>query len=360
MLTGKEILQAQQHSVSMLQAEIRAATCLDDLRESRAKLPFLVKSLTDGGTKVEHVTRIMTTVSDAVLVRLVEMSLQEMGPPPCSFAFVVLGSEARGEQTLKTDQDNAIIFEDGPPEDAEARQAYFLRLGGRVCDGLDYVGYARCKGEVMAANAKWCKPLSAWLAHFSSCVAAEDTQALLDMNVLFDFRCAYGEASFARALREHLRDLVAAGQPAFFFHLAQTTLQFKPPLGFFGNIQLESGGEHPSAFNIKNAITPVVNFARIYAISHHLEETSTYDRLRRLLERGVLMPSSHDELAQAFTLLMELRLTHQAARACAGAEPDNYIEPGDLTQLQRSLLKKVFSDIGVFQSRLRTDFARTA
>ena len=153
----------------------------------------------------------------------------------------------------------------------------------------------------MASNAKWCKPLSAWRAHFTQCVLADDPQALNDMNVLFDFRCAYGEASFAAALREHLRNLVSAGQHAFFFHLAQTTLQFKPPLGFFGNIQLESGGEHPSAFNIKNAIIPVVNFARIYALSHHLEETNTYDRLRRLLERGVLLPSSHDELAQAFT-----------------------------------------------------------
>ena len=92
-------------------------------------------------------------------------------------------------------------------------------------------------------------------------------------------------------------------------------------MGFFGNIQLESGGEHPSAFNIKNAIIPVVNFARIYALTRHLEETNALERLRRLLDLGVLMPSSHDELNQAFTLLMELRLAHQARRACAGANP---------------------------------------
>ncbi len=359
-LTGKEILQGQQHSVSMLLAAIHASACVEDLRESRATVPFLVRSLLDAGTRVEHVTRIMTSVSDAVLTRLVDMALHAEGPPPGAFAFVVLGSEARGEQTLKTDQDNAIIFEDGTPDDAASRQAYFLRIGERVCDGLDAVGYARCHGGVMASNVKWCKPLSAWRDHVTNCVMAVDEQALNDMNVLFDFRCAYGETSFAATLREHLRSLVAAGQHAFFFHLAQTTLQFKPPLGFFGNIQLESGGDHPSAFNIKNAIIPVVNFARIYALHNHLEETNTYDRLRRLLEQGVLLPSSHDELAQAFTLLMQLRLAHQAARACAGLEPDNYIDPGELTQLQRSLLKKVFSDIGVFQSRLRTDFARTA
>ena len=359
-LTGSEVLRAQQHSVSMLQAEIRAATCVDELRESRAKLPFLVKSLLEGGTKVEHVTRIMTTVSDAVLVRLIEMCVQDIGQPPAAFAFIVLGSEARGEQTLKTDQDNAIIYGDGGPDEADQLQAYFLRLGDRVCSGLDQVGYAMCKGEVMASNAKWCKPLSAWRAHLARCVSAADDQALVDMNVLFDFRCACGDVSFAATLRDDLKSLIAAGQHAFFFHLAQTTLQFKPPLGFFGNIQLESGGEHHSAFNIKNAIIPVVNFTRIYALRHDVEETNTDERLRRLLDLGVLLPSSYDELAQAFAMLMHLRLTHQAARACAGAEPDNYIELGELTQLQRSLLKKVFSDIGVFQSRLRTDFARTA
>jgi PAS domain S-box-containing protein len=361
-LTAKEILQAQQHSVSMLQAEIRAAATVDELREIRAKLPFLVKSLLDGGTRVEHVTRVMTAVSDDVLVRLVEMALQESGPPPVRFAFVVLGSEARGEQTLKTDQDNAIIFDDAAADGAGvgSAQACFLRLGERVCADLDAVGYTRCKGEVMASNPKWCKPLSAWRDHVTRCVTAAEDQDLHDMNVLFDFRCAYGELSFAAALREHLHGLLAAGQPAFFFHLAQTTLQFKPPLGFFGNIQLESGGEHPSSVNIKNAITPVVNFARIYALSHQLEETNTFERLRRLLDRGVLLQSSHDELAQAFTRLMQIRLAHQAEQACAGAQPDNYIHPGELTHLERSLLKKVFSDIGVFQSRLRTDFARTA
>jgi CBS domain-containing protein len=272
----------------------------------------------------------------------------------------VLGSEARGEQTLKTDQDNAIVYEDGEPGDEEAVQRWYLELGRRVCEGLDRAGYAFCKGGVMASSPKWCKPVSAWREHLDRCVMAADDQALTDMNVLFDFRCAYGELSYTRALRDHLRELIGSGRHAFFFHLAQTTLQFKPPLGFFGNIQLDAGGEHPSAFNIKNAIIPVVNFARIYALSHHLDETNTLDRIRRLLELDVLLRSSHDELVQAFTLLMELRLSHQATRACAGAEPDNFIELAQLTQLQRSLLKKVFADIGAFQARLRTDFARTA
>ncbi len=111
---------------------------------------------------------------------------------------------------------------------------------------------------------------------------------------------------------------------------------------------------------MKAAIIPLVNFARMYALQNRFAETNTIERLRRLRDQGLLLPSSHDELAQAYTALMQMRLTHQAAQIGRGAEPDNFIELQELTHLERSVLKKVFADITVFQARLQTDFARTA
>lgn len=360
-LTGTEILHAQRHAIGALLAEIQEGRSPEELRDSRAKLPVFIKALLESGARVESVTRIMTAVSDAVLVRLIALAEAELGPPPAAYAFVVLGSEAREEQTLATDQDNALIYADVPPERSEAVQAYFLRLGEKVCGGLDLAGYRRCKGEVMACNPKWCQPLAQWRRYFSECVTAANPQDLLDVNVFFDFRCAHGEAEQVRRLREHLRQLLAGeGRNTFFFHLAQSTLQFKAPRGFFGNIQLESSGEHPAAFNVKAAIIPLVNFARMYALQNGFAETNTLERLRRLREQGLLLPSSHDELAQAYTALMQMRLTHQAAQIGRGAEPDNLIDLRELTQLDRSVLKKIFADITVFQARLQTDFARTA
>jgi CBS domain-containing protein len=160
-------------------------------------------------------------------------------------------------------------------------------------------------------------------------------------------------------LRQHLETLLQDGNPVFFFHLAQSTLQFKPPRGIFGNILLESGGEHPSTFNIKNAIIPLVNFARMYALRHHLAETNTLERLARLRDQGILVPSSHNELVQTYTVLMQMRLAHQADQVARGTAPDNYITLTELTQLEHSFLKKVFADMAVFQARLETDFART-
>lgn len=360
-LTGTEILHAQRHAVALMLGEIQVAVTPEALRDSRAKLPVFVKALLESGARVETVTRIMTTVSDAIAVRLLALAEAELGPPPARYAFVALGSEAREEQTLATDQDNALIYADVPPEGAAAALAYFLRLGEKVCQGLDLAGYRRCPGEVMASNPKWCQPLAQWRRYFAECVAAAKPQDLLDINVFFDFRCAAGDGEFIGHLRRHLHECLAGeGRHTFFFHLAQSTLQFRPPRGFFGNIQLEAKGDEPARFNVKAAIIPLVNFARMYALQNAYPETNTLDRLRRLREQGKLVPSSHDELAQAYSVLMQMRLTHQAAQVQRSQPPDNFIDLQELTQLERSMLKKIFADIAVFQARLEVDFARTA
>jgi signal-transduction protein with cAMP-binding, CBS, and nucleotidyltransferase domain len=354
-LAGTEILHAQRHAVGLLLAEIGRSSGADELRDCLAKLPILIQALLDGGTRVEHITRIMSSVADAVTVRLLTLAEAELGPPPAPYAFVALGSVARGEQTMATDQDNALIYADGV-----TAGDYFLRLGAKVCTGLAHVGYRRCKGETMACNPKWCQPLSQWRHYFSDCINNANPQDLLDVNIFFDFRCIHGDASYITQLRQHLQQLLEPPPAVFLFHLAQSTLQFKPPRGFFGNIQLESSGDHAATFNIKSAIIPLVNFARMYALRHHVGETNTLERLGRLRDLGVLRPSSHDELVQAYTTLMQLRLTHQAAQVGRHTPPDNHVNLSELTQLERSVLRKVFADITVFQARIEADFARTA
>jgi CBS domain-containing protein len=299
-------------------------------------------------------------VADAITVRLIGMAEAELGPPPAPYAFITLGSSARGEQTLDTDQDNAILYANIPAERSEAVQAYFLRLGEMVCGWLDHVGYRRCKGEVMACNPKWCKPMDRWKEYVYACIAAADPQDLLDVNTFLDFRCLYGEAGYVTDLRRHMDEVLGDDRPVFFFHLGQSALQFKPPRGILGNIQLESDGERPSTLNIKSAIIPLVNFARVYALRHHIAETNTLDRLARLRNQGVLMPSSHGELVQAYAALMQMRLAHQAGQMARRVPPDSSIAFSELTHLERAVLRKVFADIAVFQARLETDFSRTA
>jgi signal-transduction protein with cAMP-binding, CBS, and nucleotidyltransferase domain/PAS domain-containing protein len=359
-LPGIEVLHAQRHAVGLLLGEIARARSPAELRECGARLPLLVRFFLDGGMRVEHITRIMSGIADAITVRTIALAEAKLGPPPAAYAFLVFGSVARGEQTLATDQDNGIIYADVAGDREAEIRAYFLHLGEKVCGWLDEAGYRRCPGGAMAGNPKWCQPLEHWRRYFSDCIARADLQELLDVNIFFDFRCVYGEVAHVDLLRRHLKQILDPGQPVFFFHLAQSTLRFRPPLGFFGNIQVESGGEHAATFNIKSAIVPIVNFARLYALRHHFAETATLDRLARLRDRGLLLPSSHDEMAKAYTVLMQTRLVHQAAQAGRGEAPDNHINLSELTHLERAVLRKVFADITVFQARLQTDFARTS
>lgn len=357
-LSLEDVIQAQRHPASILLKNIQNAQSADDLLGIRDKVKGLISAMLENGAKIDSTTRIMSTITDATICRLVDIAVLRLGPAPAPFAFIVLGSEARREQTLRTDQDNGIIYAATPGRESETFN-YFLELGGFVSTELDRIGYQKCRGNVMASNPKWCRPLEEWARYFSDCVNAQTPQDLLDFNVFFDFRHVYGDGALVDRLRQHLYE-ISRDQHAFFFNLAESTLQFKPPIGFFGNLQLESSEEHAPAFNIKSAITPIVNFARIYALKHHIDECNTLERLARLQQLGQLHKSSYDETVQGYGFLMRLRLAHQAKMQLAGQTPDNFIDLQSLTQLELSMIKKIFADIVILQAKLRTEFARTS
>lgn len=358
LLSIADIMQGQKHPASVILNGINSAKSFDDLAGTRDKVNALVAAMLENGARVDAATRIMSTITDATICRVVDLAVEKQGPAPSAFAFIVLGSEARREQTLRTDQDNGIIYTQTPGRE-DATFEYFINLGRIVSEELDVIGYQKCRGNVMGSNPKWCRPIEDWAEYFSRCVNAQTPQDLLDFNVFFDFRHIRGDSSLVNRLKDHLYR-ICQEHHAFFFNLAESTLKFKPPVGFFGNLQLESVGERPPAFNIKSAITPIVNFARIYALKHEIRECNTLQRLARLMEKGVLHPTSYEETLQGYTFLMRLRLVHQAAMLKSGQPPDNFLDLQTLTQLELSSIKKIFGDIVVLQAKLRNDFARTA
>ena len=354
LIEDRDLLRVQQHSSALLLSAIGAAPTAESAAAAHARLPEVARAMIEAGAEVPHVTRLTAAVLDALIARLVQLTLDELGPPPTDFAFVVLGSAGRQESTLCPDQDNAIIYESAAP----GAEAYFLALGKRVCEGLRAAGYPFCNGKVMADNPKWCKPLSEFEEMFSRWTEELEDQGLVEVNISFDFRCAAGDSDLTSELRRYVLEAVR-GKPRFLFHLAEFTLQFKPPVGFFGNIQVEGSGTHAETFNIKTAVVPIVNFARIYALNHGVAATGTIERLRALRELGVLAQTTHDELVQDYHELMRIRLKHQAAQLAAGQPPDNHISPKRLTQLERMIIKRIFAHIAMLQERLTTDFART-
>lgn len=355
-LSNRDLLTIQGRSPLFLLRRIAAANSMEEIIESHNRLPGVVRTLIAGGAKANNITRFITKVSDAILERIMVFTLDEMGPPPAKFVFMILGSEGRREQTLKTDQDNAIIFEDVPETRQKEVQDYFLRFGDTACTLLDRAGYAFCTGDVMAKNPMWCQSLSTWKKYFSSWIHAAQPEDLLQASIFFDFKGGFGEFDFIDDLRQYLFGFLG-NWSGFFRHLTENALHFKPPLGFFRNFVVESKGEHRNKFDIKSAMTPIVDFARIYALANEVEETNTLERLSHLRIKEVLSPGEYEDLERSYSFLMQVRFSRQITAVLdEKAAPDNYINPKKLSRIEQKMLKEIFIRIEKFQGKLESDF----
>ena len=355
-VTNSDLVAAQGQSPLFLIREISTADSIEKIIDKHGQLPKLIQSLINSGAKAKNVTRLITTISDAILNKLIGFAIDELGRPPAGFVFMIMGSEGRKEQTLKTDQDNAIIFEDVSKESEERVKSYFLKLGETVCTWLDQAGYDFCKGDVMAKNPKWCQSLSTWKEYFSAWIHAAEPEDLLQSSIFFDFRGAYGDMDLITRLRKYLFDSLV-GWAGFFRHLTENALHFKPPIGFFGNLLVESKGEHRNSFDIKSAMTPIVDFARIYALKNRIEETNTQERLHQLYLKKVLSWQEYNELEQAYSFLMQLRFIRQITSVIdENKKPDNYVNPKKLSSIEQTMLKEIFKRIEKIQTKLSFEF----
>ena len=355
-VTNKDILEAHGQSPFFLLREIHAASGIEDLTDKHSRMPGLIQSLMNSGAKAMNVARMVSVISDGILNKLIGFAIDALGPPPVRFAFMIVGSEGRREQTIKTDQDNAIVYEDPPEEAAETIRAYFLNFGEKVCNWLDQAGYTFCNGGVMAKNPQWCQPLSVWKKYFSTWIGTAEPEALMQSSIFFDFRLGYGDMAMVDELRRHLFQALVE-RPNFFRYLAETTLERKPPLGFFRTFVVESKGEHRDTLDVKHPMITIVNYTRLYALKNGIEETNTQERMYQIfLKKGLSWEDYHD-FEQAYSFLMQLRLTRQLTAVIKeNAKPDNYINPNKLSRLERTMLKEIFRRIEKYQEKMVFDF----
>ncbi len=351
----RDLARYQQSSSVIITDSIRRARNVTDINEAHDRLPGLVKAVVDSGADTRYVNRIVSGVSDAVVERLVDMAIEQLGPAPAKFAFLALGSEGREEQTLLTDQDNALLYEDPEPERSKEVADYFLNLGTLVCDWLDESGYRYCDGGIMAKNPRWNLPRAVWRQQFSHWIHNAEAQELLELNMLFDFRCVYGQQQFARDLRAWAFDQMEE-YPLFYLHFAQNALLYKPPLTWTGNLQTTSSADGAKTLSLKEAIMPIVNFSRLYALRHRIDATNTLDRLSELYEKGVVSKDTYEHVVPDYETLMRIRLRRQAVAIEQGREASNLITPDELTSAEEARLKRLFSLSGDLRKKISYDF----
>jgi CBS domain-containing protein len=283
--------------------------------------------------------------------RLLELAEQRLGPPPVPYCFLALGSMARQEQLVVTDQDNALVLDDGFV--ATDHDDYFRQLAAFVSDGLARCGYSYCGGDVMATNTRWRQPLRVWQQTFRQWIAQPSPETLLSASIFFDLDGVRGQTEFS----EQLRRLVAGtarGNARFLACMARNALLRTPPLGFFKDFVLEPDGRHANAINLKRRGTaPMVDLVRVHALAIGSRARNSFDRLRDIIAADILPQGRGQDLQDALEFVSMVRIRNQARDMAAGLEPDNSIEPDKLSEFERRSLRDAFQILNQAQTYLK-------
>jgi CBS domain-containing protein len=351
------------HPVGLVR-DIEGQGTLDGLAESAPRVQGVIKWLAEAGAGAFDIGRIVAELNDRLVGRALELNLAVLeadghGPPPLPFTWLAAGSEGRREQTLKTDQDNGLVYADPPPAMRDAAAGYFARLAGIMGETLIRLGFPPCTGGFMASNPPWCQPDSIWRRYFTGWMETQEPEQVLHASLFFDLRPVAGDEAVGRALWEWVCER-APSQRLFLGYMAKAALQRHVPLGLFGGFIVERAGSRKDTLDLKaRGVFPVTQAMRVCALSQGLRETNTLERLLVSGREGLFSSREVDDLRDAHEVIARLRLTHQLACLDEGAPPDNFINPETLGKADRLLLKEAFKTIGWLQrwieDRFQTD-----
>ena len=328
---------------------ISRAESIKVIEEYCQAIPQLQLQSVQMGATADHIGKIITAISTAVTRRLIELAEKKLGSAPVPYAWLAAGSHARREQSSHSDQDNALIISNEmKPEDDK----WFAALAKFVCDGLNQCGYVYCPGDVMTTNPKWRQPARKWTKYFTNWIQTPSPKALMYSSIFFDLRSLHGDSQLLDDVREKMLKLTPKND-LFLAHLSFNALKLKPPLGFFRDFVLIHDGKHNDTLDLKhNGLAPIVDLARIYALSEGISEINTIERLKRVRGTRALSREGADDLLDSLEFINHLRMKHQAQQINMGIEADNFMAPIEISKLERSHLKDTFKVIQTLQNYL--------
>jgi len=352
-ISERDLFGMQRSSLRRIVERVQAAATVPQLAEAGADVRALARALLAQGVDAEHLTQMTCALNDSIALRVIELIAPKHALAG-EWCWLALGSEGRLEQTLATDQDNALIFTAGG--ELEAARRTFLDFAREVNAALDACGFPLCKGEIMARNPKWCLTLDEWRAVFTGWIRSPQPEALLNASIFFDFRALAGEARLAGDLRSTVLD-AASGNAAFRRAMAENALRSRPPLGLLHDFTTDGSEAFPGTLDLKgNGARPFVDGARALALAHRLPATSTAARLRGAAAAGALPQAEAAALVEGFHYIQSLRLRRQYLESDFAAGAENRIDPARLNAMDRRILKAAFRQASILQERLKLDY----
>ncbi|HKJ94100.1 MAG TPA: DUF294 nucleotidyltransferase-like domain-containing protein [Gammaproteobacteria bacterium] len=346
-----DIVRYETHSSLYLVDNIFNQTSADGLAALLPEVRAACVRMVRDGADSQMIGSALSTIGRSFTRRLLELAERSLGPPPVPYCFMCLGSMARNEQTLLSDQDNALVLSD--EFDPQRHDGYFERLATLVSDGLAACGYTYCKGKVMATNTRWRQPLSVWQDYFKSWITRPTPERLLHSNIFFDLDSVYGENVYV----ETLQDLIAEHAPRselFLAAMARNALNRTPPLGFFRSFVMEKDGRHNNSINLKRrGAAPLADLIRVHALACGSRAQNSFRRLEDIGGTQLLGPGVADRLGYALEFLTLSRIRHQVIDIEHDRPPDNNVEPENVSDHERHNLKEAFQVLSNAQKFLQ-------
>ena len=334
--------------------DITKATSVSELVDKRVHIDRVLEMAMQRSGAVKPMVALIAELNDRVtrqFIRVIENEMvdQGFGPPPAPYCWLAMGSEGRQEQTLYSDQDNALLYADVPDNEDPAIKKWFLNLSQRVVDALERFGIPKCRGGIMASNPQWCMCQSDWRRLFAGWIADPTPESLRMASIFFDFRGITAAFGGARELRADLTRM-AAGKKHFARVLTQNALHNRPPLGFLRQFVVEKSGAHNSGLNLKlRGLTPVVDVARVLALELGVASTNTLERLKAATEKKVLRPDFIAAIDDAYDYINFIRIDHHLKARANGTQMNNFVDPMRLNPMERKVLKESFTVISQLQ-----------
>jgi CBS domain-containing protein len=339
-VTHTDLMGLEQKGPFALKADIERATDETALTEATRRLPDIVCALVEANVDPVEVGHVVAVATDTATRRLLELGIRRFGDPPCPWSWLAFGSEARGEQALLTDQDNALVLDLGNTPIGVV-DPYFEKLATFVNVGLEEAGIPRCRAGVIASNSEWRDTVLQWEFRFRRWIRDPGRMGGAFSGIAFDYRPIAGPFEAQPVLDNVIR--TAPDEPQFIRHLGNLAIGFRPPTGFTKDAVVEAKGRRTPALDVKRGgITLITNIARVHAVMVGLTENRTLKRLHEVTALGRLDEERRRGLEEAFRLLWQVRLEHQTGQVRAGVPPDDLVQPGALGPLARQGLKEAF------------------
>jgi CBS domain-containing protein len=346
-----DIVQYESQSSLLLVRGILVQETVEGLSELSSQVAAVMVRMQQEGADSHMIGSAMSVIGRTFKQRLLQLAEEKLGAPPVPYCFLALGSMAREEQLLVTDQDNALIL--SIDYNAAEHGDYFKQLADFVCDGLNVCGYRYCDGGIMASNPKWRMTLKDWKQQFTEWVEKPDPQALLNASIFFDLEGVDGKLAWAEQLTRFIVGK-AKNNPIFLAALSRNAMNRTPPLGFFKDFVLEKDGRQRYSINLKRRGTaPLVDVIRVHALAEGSLSQNSFDRLEDLAESSLLPEGKKDELSDALEYISMIRIRQQVAAIEAGEEADNTVEPETLSSKERRGLKEAFQVLSSAQKFLK-------